>query len=46
MRQTKLEDFLHLEEHNKKLEKKVEEEVKKNKEKDKLLFHGNLSSFS
>ena len=38
MRQTRLEDFLHLEEHTKELEKKVEEEVKKNKEKDKLLF--------
>lgn len=41
MRQTKLEDFLHLEEHTKKLEKIVEEEVKKNKEKDKLLFQQN-----
>lgn len=38
MRQTKLEDFLELEEQNKELEKKIEEEVKKNREKDKLLF--------
>ncbi len=38
MRQTKLEDFLHLEEQTRELEKKVEEEVKKNIEKDKLLF--------
>ena len=41
MRQTKLEDFLHLEEHTKELKKKVEEEVEKNKNKDKLLFQQN-----
>jgi len=38
MRQTKLDDFLELEEHNKELEKKVEEEVAKNRAKDKLMF--------
>ena len=38
MRQTKLDDFLELEEHNKELEKKIKEEVTKNREKDKLLF--------
>lgn len=38
MRQTQLDDFLELEEHNKELEKKVEEEVAKNRAKDKLMF--------
>jgi signal transduction histidine kinase len=38
MRQTRLDDFLELEEHNKVLEKKIEEEVAKNREKDKLMF--------
>lgn len=38
MRQTKLDDFLELEEHNKELEKKIEEEVAKNRAKDKLMF--------
>lgn len=38
MRQTKLDDFLELEEHNKELEKRVEEEVAKNRAKDKLMF--------
>lgn len=38
MRQTKLDDFLELEEHNKELEKRVQEEVAKNREKDKLMF--------
>ena len=38
MRQTRLDDFLELEEHNKELEKKIEEEVAKNREKDKLMF--------
>ena len=41
MRQTRLDDFLQLEEHNKELEKKIQEEVKKNREKDKLLFQQN-----
>ncbi len=41
MRQTKLEDFLHLEEHTKELEKKIEEELEKNKDKDKLIFQQN-----
>jgi C4-dicarboxylate-specific signal transduction histidine kinase len=41
MRQTKLDDFLQLEEHNKELEKKIKEEVKKNRDKDKLLFQQN-----
>jgi C4-dicarboxylate-specific signal transduction histidine kinase len=41
MRETKLDDFLQLEEHNKELEKKIKEEVKKNREKDKLLFQQN-----
>lgn len=38
MRQTQLDDFLELEEHNKELEKRVEEEVAKNRAKDKLMF--------
>ena len=38
MRQTKLDDFLELEEHNKELEKKVQEEVANNRAKDKLMF--------
>ncbi len=41
MRQTRLEDFLQLEEHNKELEKRIKEELKKNIEKDKLLFQQN-----
>ena len=46
MRQTKLEDFLHLEEHTKELEKKIEEELEKNKDKDKLIFQQNKMLFS
>ena len=38
MRQTRLDDFLELEEHNKELELKIKEEVAKNREKDKLMF--------
>lgn len=38
MRQTILDDFLELEEHNKELEKKIQEEVAKNRAKDKLMF--------
>lgn len=38
MRQTRIDDFLQLEHHNKELEKKIEEEVVKNREKDKLIF--------
>ncbi len=38
MRQTRLDDFLELEEHNKELEKKIQEEVAKNRDKDKLMF--------
>ena len=38
MRQTKIDDFLELEHHNKELEKKIQEEVAKNREKDKLMF--------
>ena len=38
MRQTKIDDFLELEEHNKELEQKIKEEVSKNREKDKLMF--------
>lgn len=41
MRQTRLDDFLQLEEHNKELEKKIQEEVRKNRDKDKLLFQQN-----
>lgn len=41
MRQTRLDDFLQLEEHNKELEKEIQEEVRKNREKDKLLFQQN-----
>jgi signal transduction histidine kinase len=41
MRQTRLDNFLQLEEHNKELEKEIKEEVKKNKDKDKLLFQQN-----
>ncbi|MGA1932999.1 sensor histidine kinase [Arcobacter sp. YIC-464] len=38
MRQTKLEDFLELEEHNKELEKRIKVELEKNRKKDELLF--------
>ena len=38
MRQTRLDDFLELEEHNKELEKKIEEEVAKNRAKDQMMF--------
>lgn len=38
MRQTRLDDFLELEEQNKELEKRIEEEVAKNRAKDKLMF--------
>ncbi|MDD4330297.1 MAG: HAMP domain-containing sensor histidine kinase [Aliarcobacter sp.] len=38
MKQTKLDDFLNLEHHNKELEEKIKEEVAKNREKDKLMF--------
>ena len=41
MRQTKIDEFLELENHNKELEKRVKEEVAKNREKDKLLFQQN-----
>jgi len=38
MRQTRLDDFMELEEHNKELEKRIKVEVAKNREKDKLMF--------
>ena len=38
MRQTKIDEFLELEHHNKELEKRIKEEVAKNREKDKLMF--------
>ena len=38
MRQTKIDEFIELEDHNKKLEKRIKEEVAKNREKDKLMF--------
>ena len=38
MKQTRINEFLELEYHNKILEKKIEEEVAKNREKDKLMF--------
>jgi len=41
MRQTKIDEFLELENYNKELEKRVKEEVAKNREKDKLLFQQN-----
>ena len=41
MRQTRLDDFLQLEVHNKELKKEIKEELKKNKDKDKLLFQQN-----
>ena len=41
MRQTKLDDFLELEEQNKELEKLVNIEVEKNRQKDKIMFHQN-----
>ncbi len=41
MRQTKLDDFLELEEQNKELEKLVAVEVEKNRQKDKIMFHQN-----
>ncbi len=39
MRQTKISDFLELEEENKKLEELIDIEVRKNREKDKIMFH-------
>lgn len=41
MRQTKLDDFLELEEQNKELEKLIAVEVEKNRQKDKIMFHQN-----
>ncbi|WP_368029368.1 sensor histidine kinase [Arcobacter sp. s6] len=41
MRQTRLDDFLQLEEYNKELKEEIKKEVKKNREKDKLLFQQN-----
>lgn len=41
MRQTKLDDFLELEEQNKELEKLVAVEVEKNRQKDKIMFQQN-----
>lgn len=41
MRQTKLDDFLELEEQNKELEKLVAIEVEKNRQKEKIMFHQN-----
>ncbi|PLY04689.1 MAG: sensor histidine kinase [Arcobacter sp.] len=41
MRQTKLDDFLELEEQNKELERLVDIEVEKNRQKDKIMFHQN-----
>lgn len=38
MRQTRIDEFLELEYHNKELEKRIKEEVAKNREKDKLMF--------
>ncbi len=38
MRQTRLDEFLELEHHNKELEKRIKEEVAKNRAKDKLMF--------
>ena len=38
MRQTQLDEFLELEEHNKELEKRFQEEVAKNRAKDRLMF--------
>ena len=38
MRQTRIDEFIELEHHNKELEKRIEEEVAKNREKDKLMF--------
>lgn len=38
MRQTRIDEFLELEHHNKELEKRIKEEVAKNREKDKLMF--------
>lgn len=38
MRQTNINDFLELEEHNKELEKRIKEELAKNRAKDKLMF--------
>ncbi len=39
LKQTDINDFLELEEHNKELEKRIKEEVEKNRSKDKLMFH-------
>lgn len=41
MRQTKLDEFLILEEHNKELEKLISLEVEKNRQKDKIMFQQN-----
>ncbi len=38
MRQTRIDEFIELEHHNKELEKRIQEEVAKNREKDKLMF--------
>ena len=38
MRQTNLDEFMELEEHNRELEKKIHEEVLKNRQKDELIF--------
>lgn len=39
MRQTKLDEFIELEEQNKKLEEKVQKEIEKNRQKEQILFH-------
>ncbi len=39
MRQTKIDDFLNLEEENRKLERLIDVEVEKNRQKDKIMFH-------
>ena len=41
MRQTRLDEFLELEEQNKELEKLIQKEVEKNRQKDKIMFHQN-----
>lgn len=41
MNKSKLEEFLHLEEYNKELERRVQEEVEKNRNKDKMMFQQN-----
>ncbi len=39
MRQTKLDEFIELEEQNRELEEKIQKEIEKNRQKEQILFH-------